>query len=65
MEKDRSAEILKENPDVDRTAVDRGRQAAKQLAAVGIKLGGYRLEPALGGKIIKSAHQTGRRATGN
>lgn len=61
MEKDRRAEIPKADPNIDPTAVDRSRQAAKQLADVGIKLGGYRLEPALGGKIIKRADQAGQR----
>ncbi len=46
---ERVAEILEKNPRIDRTALDRSRQAAKQLADVGVKLGGYRLEPALGG----------------
>ena len=49
MEKNRLDDILKKNPKIDRVAVDRSQQAAKQLADVGIKLGGYRLEPALGG----------------
>ena len=55
----------KATPNIDATAVDRSRQAAKQLADVGIELGGYRLEPALGGKIIKSAEQAGRLISGN
>ena len=59
MEKDRLAEILKKNPKIDRAAVDRSQQAAKQLADVGIKVGGYRLEPALGGTTIKNPDQSG------
>lgn len=45
--------IVEENPHIDPTAIDRSRQALKQLADVGIKLGGYRLDPALGGGIIR------------
>ena len=45
MEKDRLARILKRNPTIDRPAIDHSQQAAKQLAEVGVKVGGYRLEP--------------------
>ena len=65
MENDRSAEIPKASPNIDPTAVERSRQAARQLADVGIKLGGYRLEPALGGKILKRGDQSGRRSACN
>ena len=58
MEKDDLARILKRNQDIDRTAIDRSRQAAKQLAEVGVKVGGYRLEPALGGKLVRSSGQS-------
>ena len=58
MEKDDLARILKRNPNIDRTAVDRSQQVAKQLAEVGIKVGGYRLEPALGGKPVPSSGQS-------
>ena len=57
MEKDHLARILKRNPNIDRTAIDRSQQAAKQLAEVGVKVGGYRLEPALGGKFVRSSGQ--------
>ena len=57
MEKDQLAKILKTNPNIDRTAVDRSRQAAKQLADVGIKVGGYRLEPPLGGEIVRTTSE--------
>lgn len=53
MEQNHLDKIIKENPNVDQTAIDRSRQAAKQLADAGIKLGGYRLMPALGGLITK------------
>ena len=62
MKTDQLAKILKENPKIDRTAIERSRQAAKQLADVGVKLGGYRLEPALGGKILRNSEQSARRS---
>lgn len=49
MEQDKLNEIIKQNPGIDPTAIERSRQIDERLAAVGIKLGGYRLEPALGG----------------
>ena len=58
MDKEHLARILERNPTIDRTAVDRSSQAAKQLADVGVKVGGYRLEPALGGKIVKNSQQS-------
>ena len=58
MEKDHLARILKRNPNIDRTAIDRSRQAVKQLAEVGVKVGGYRLEPALGGKLVRNSEQS-------
>lgn len=58
MDKDQLAKILETNPKIDRTAIGRSRQAVKQLAEVGIKVGGYRLEPALGGTIIKNSDQS-------
>ena len=62
MENDDLTRLLKENLKTDRTAIERSRQAAKQLADVGIELGGYRLEPALGGKVVGSSNQaSGRR----
>ena len=58
MKKDHLARILKRNPNIDRTAIDRSQQATKQLADVGVKVGGYRLEPALGGKLVRSPGQS-------
>ena len=58
MEKNDLARILQRNPNIDRTAIDRNQQAAKQLAEVGVKVGGYRLEPALGGKPVPSSRQS-------
>lgn len=60
MEKSRLAEIVERNPKIDRTAIDRSERAVKQLAAVGIKLGGYRLAPPLGGKMANPGHRTRR-----
>ena len=58
MGEDDLARILKRNPNIDRTAIDRSRQAVKQLADVGIEVGGYRLTPALGGKPVGSSGQS-------
>lgn len=58
MERDHLDKIIEENPYIDRTAIDRSRQAAKQLADVGIELGGYDLTPALGGAVIKRSMST-------
>ncbi len=58
MDHDYPDDILKKNPAIDRTAVERCRKAVKQLADVGITVGGYRLEPALGGPSIKNPEQS-------
>ena len=58
MERDDLVRILKRTPNIDRTAIDRSQQAAKQLADVGVKVGGYRLEPALGGKLVRHSGQS-------
>ena len=60
MEQDYLNKIIEENPNVDRTAIDRSHQAAKQLADVGIRLGGYNLTPALGGAIFKHSDDFSR-----
>ncbi len=44
-------EIVRANPHVDPTAIERSRRAQKQLADAGIEIGGYHLTPALGGAI--------------
>lgn len=49
MEQDHLEEIIEKNPNIDRTAIERSEQVVKQLKDVGIEIGGYRLEPALGG----------------
>lgn len=54
MDQDDLDRIVRENPNIDPTAIERSRQAAKQLESAGIKLGGYRLMPALSGPISKS-----------
>ena len=45
-------EIEHANPNVDGTAIERSDRAVNQLADAGIKLGGYKLEPALGGTVL-------------
>jgi len=60
MDQNQLDEIIKINPNIDPTAIERSRQAAKQLADAGIKLGGYRLLPALGGSIIKHSDRIAR-----
>ena len=52
MERRPIEEIENTNPHVARTAIERSEQAINQLADVGIKLGGYKLEPALGGTLL-------------
>jgi len=61
MKQNHLARILQRNPSIDPTAIDRSRKAVKQLADVGIQLGGYRLEPALGGRPVGSSGQSLRR----
>ena len=56
-ERDALATILDRNPNIDRATLDRSREVEHQLSAVGIKLGGYRLEPALGGTAIPPSKQ--------
>ena len=56
-EKDQLARILDTNPQIDRGTLDRSRRVEEQLKAVGIKLGGYRLEPALGGPGTRPCKQ--------
>lgn len=56
-EQDALGAILDKNPNIDRTTLDRSREVEHQLSAVGIKLGGYRLEPALGGPAIPPCTQ--------
>lgn len=65
MKTEQLAQILKKNPGIDRTALERSRQAAKQLAEVGVAVGGYRLDPPLGGKNIKSTDQSLRQTIGS
>ena len=53
LRRDALATILDSNPNIDRATLDWCREVEHQLSAVGIKLGGYRLEPALGGPAIR------------
>ena len=57
LEWDALATILDRNPNIDRVTLDRCREVEHQLSAVGIKLGGYRLEPALGGTAVPPCKQ--------
>ena len=54
--------ILDPNPQIHRATLERARQVEEQLAAVGIKLGGYRLDHPLGGPIRPSEQPLRRRA---
>lgn len=66
MEQDHLDEILKKNHNIDRTAIRRSRQAAKQLAEAGITLGGYRLSPVLGNAVTEhSDHLSGQGTSGS
>ncbi|MXY70352.1 MAG: hypothetical protein F4Y47_17620 [Acidobacteriia bacterium] len=56
-DQDALAAILDRNPNIDRATLDRSREVEHQLSAVGIKLGGYRLEPALGGTAVPPCTQ--------
>ena len=47
---------------LDRDTLERSRRVREQLAAVGITLGGYRLEPALGGPTQSSEQPLASRA---
>ena len=53
MKGNRAPETLKPDSKAREMELARSEQAEKQLADVGITLGGYRLEPALGGKILR------------
>ncbi len=53
MESDQLNEIIRQNPSVDLSALERSRDARERLASVGIKLGGCKLRPALGGSPIE------------
>ena len=65
MDQEHLEKIIEENPHIDPTAIDRSRQAMKQLADAGIKLGGYRLKPALGGATIKCSDDGAERGSGD
>ena len=54
--------ILDANPQIHRDTLERARQVEEQLAAVGIKLGGYRLDHPLGGPMQPSEQPLRRRA---
>ena len=58
---DRLTPILDANPQIHRATLERARQVEEQLAAVGIRLGGYRLEHPLGGPLRPSEQPLRRR----
>ena len=62
MQQDDLDEIVRANPHVDPTAIERSRQVERQLADAGIEVGGYHLTPALGGPIPKYVDQKPRTA---
>lgn len=49
----RAPETLKPDSKAREMELALSEQAERQLADVGITVGGYRLEPALGGKILR------------
>lgn len=60
LDKDRVAEIVERNPQVDPTAVERSTEIARKLAKLGIVTGAYRLEPALGGRMLRNEQENAR-----
>lgn len=59
LDKDLVKEIVKRNPNVDPTAVDRSREAVRRLAEAGFSIGDYRLQPPLGGGLLSRSQQAG------
>lgn len=57
MHQDDLERIIETNPYIDKTALDRSRQASRRLAEVGIELGGYRLMHPLDGRHISNSDQ--------
>ena len=60
LDRDTVARIVEENPCVDASTIDRSREITRRLAEIGFEPGSYRLEPALGGEILKKAQADGR-----
>jgi len=54
---DELAAILDRNSNLHRATLDLCREVEQQLSGLGIKLGGYRLEPALGGAVMRPCDQ--------
>lgn len=54
LEHEQIDEIIRSNPKVDPSAVERTREAARRLAEAGIQIDGYRLQPPLGGTLLLS-----------
>lgn len=60
LDRDSVTRIEERNPRVDPSTIERSREIAKRLADVGLESGTYRLEPALGGEILKTAQVDSR-----
>ena len=54
LDEKQTAEIIERNPQIDASAVERSREAARRLAKLGFKESGYRLEPPLGGELLRN-----------
>lgn len=52
MEQDQLNKIIEQNPNIDLSTLERSRQIDEIFAEMGIKLGGYRLAPPLGGSPL-------------
>lgn len=48
------AEIVERNPQIDASAIERSREAAKRLVRLGFEDSGFRLEPPLGGDLLRN-----------
>lgn len=57
LDKDLVKEIVDRNPQVDPTALERSREVVRRLAEVGVTIGDYRLQPPLGGAMLKHSDQ--------
>jgi len=57
LDRDLVKEIVDRSPRVDPTAVERSREIVRKLAEVGVKIGEYRLQPPLGGALLKHSDQ--------
>ncbi len=51
MEEEPIEQIIKHNHHLDPTAIERSKRVRERLEALGINLGGYHIEPELGGTL--------------